>query len=121
MIVKLDTEGSEPFVVKGMKKLMDTRPVTFITEYSPSNFRPQHENEYLNVLLQTHELIDIGALQGAESGCERQGFLIPAEQLDEYVEYVKQRSSGWVDILALPRSLPHVEELLALVSNKVPF
>ena len=121
VIAKLDTEGSEPLIVEGMKKMMETKPVTFITEYSPSNFPPQHEKEYLEVLLQTYTLIDIGALQGAESGCERQGFQIPAERLDEYVEYVKQQSFGWVDILALPRNLSHIEELLSLVSDKAPF
>lgn len=121
LIVKLDTEGSEPFVVEGMKGLMKETPLTLITEYSPSNFQPQREKEYLNMLLRTYELIDIGALQGAESGCERQGFQISAERLDEYVEYVKVQPSGWADILALPRNLPYVEELLCLVSPTMPF
>lgn len=121
IIAKLDTEGSEPQIVEGMQSLMAHHPLAFFTEYSPYNFTFEHEQDYLKLLLQTHDLIDIGALQGAESGCERQAFLIPAERLGAYTQYLKQQATGWADVLALPRTLPHAEELLEKVSSQTPF
>ncbi len=121
VIAKLDTEGSEPLILEGMRELMDHRPLSFITEYSPYNFAPEHELEFLRMLLQEHEVLDIGALQGAESGCERQAFRLSVGKLEQYPNYLRRQASGWADLLVLPQNLPYVEELLEKATAATPF
>lgn len=121
IIAKLDTEGSEPDVIEGMRTLFAEHPLTFITEYSPYNFSQDHEADFLNTLLETHVLIDIGALQGSEAGCKRQGFIIADSNLCQYIAYLKSQVGGWADILAIPKALPNKEKILQLASIGTPF
>ena len=121
IIAKLDTEGSEPDVIEGMKTLFAKHPLTFITEYSPHNFAQGHEADFLTILLETHELIDIGALQGSEAGCTRQGFIITRPSLDQYISRLKNQEAGWADILAIPKTLPNKQKILQLASIGTPF
>lgn len=121
VVAKMDTEGSEPFILEGMRKIIEAHPMTFITEYNPYNFAENYGIDHLNYLLNGNYLIDIGELQGAERGCEREAFVIPEARLAEYVEYIKRKDSVWADILVLPHTLPFVEELLSLVSGECPF
>lgn len=115
LIIKIDVEGSEPSVLQGMRQTLTSKLVSFIFEYSPYNF-DQKTNfglDFLQEIAKTHLLIFIGKLEGVALGSGWTCCRMSSNQLPKFTQHVAEKVEGaWCDLLALPKNLPALKELL---------
>jgi len=114
LIAKIDVEGSERRVLRGMRDTLQSRLVSFIFEYGPHNYSQESGRglDFLREVTKTHRLILIGWLEGAGIGSNQQCLQLNPKQLPKFAQYVNENWGTWVDLLALPKNLPGLDELL---------
>lgn len=122
LVVKVDTQGAEWEVWKGMQRLVQSRPVTLMTEFTPWTFEGRAQpTQFLRELAEHFHIVDINRKNMAGSFEETAEtpaafHVITAELFDAFTQSVAESSSGWTDLLCIPRLLPQSEDLLAAVT-----
>ena len=108
LVVKIDTQGAEWEVWKGMQRLIGDGPVTFLTEFTPWTFDGRAApSEFLREISRTHELIDIRPKNMAGSFIDS-GVVehLSMRTIEAFETRVRGSQQGWTDVLCIPRSLP---------------
>ena len=109
IILKVDTEGAEYEILKGMQKALRERCIVSIWEFQPgflsSRIRPEY---FLAFISKDSYLLDIGQ----EHVNRTEATLIDADRFSEFVDRIFSREDAWTDILVVPRKLPNVGNLL---------
>jgi FkbM family methyltransferase len=111
LVAKVDTQGAEWEVIRGMRDLIATGPVTLLSEFTPWTFEGRAAPEdFLALLAQTHIVIGLTPLNLSGSFApENKG-----QRVDDHVAFtdaVRSSKAGWTDILCLPLQLPNVDRL----------
>jgi FkbM family methyltransferase len=101
-LAKIDTQGAEPGVLAGMRKLIAAQPVTMVLEFTPCRVVLQMPPElFIDELLLTHAIFDLGSSRDR---------LRLVEDATAFTRDVWSRQ--FADILAVPRNLPGYEEVV---------
>ena len=114
LIAKIDVEGSERRVLHGMRETLKSKMISYIFEYGPHNYSQESGQglDFLQEVSRTHQLILVGWLEGTGIGSSQQCLQISPEQLPKFAQYVSDHWGVWVDLLALPKNLPGMDEIL---------
>jgi len=110
LVVKIDTQGAEYRVLRGMKTIRSERLVTFVIEFTPHALRSDVEpHELLAALCQTSFVIDLDIMR------DKRPKLIDPSQCREFAQQIADTPAGWTDLLVIPRDLPDAETLVSQV------
>lgn len=100
VVLKVDTEGAEPAVLRGAGRLIGGRPCALQLEFTPSGFGAavgeQSPVSYLRHLMADFHLFDIGR---EHSGAR----LIAGEGIEDFIREIAEHPAGWTDLVALDR------------------
>jgi len=114
-VVKVDTQGAEWEVWRGMQGTVASRPVTVMTEFTPWTFEGRaHPSTFLREISARYHLIDLRPrnMSGGVDETALDCFRVPPEHIDRFVELVAGSSCGWTDLLCIPRAPSWSEDLL---------
>lgn len=106
VIIKIDTQGAEPAVFKGMKEVRHNRHTTAIFEFTPHALRSRMEPiDFLKLLGAEGRLLDLPQEEN-----------LPFREIrpNEYADFVleiDQRQGMYTDILVVANKLPGAESL----------
>lgn len=117
LVVKIDTEGNDWQVIKGLEKLIPQQVVMIIVEYTPALMRKYIEpEEVLSYLNEKYLLLNMLTL----TPCPYWKCSLIGEEIDSFKEFAQQVegfSRGWTDVLAIRRDLPNLDKLIAKLTN----
>lgn len=117
LVVKIDTEGNDWQVIKGLEKLIPQQVVMIIVEYTPALMRKYIEpEEILSYLNEEYLLLNMLTL----TPCPYWKCSLIGEEIDSFKEFAQQVekfSRGWTDVLAIRRDLPNLDKLIAKLTN----
>jgi FkbM family methyltransferase len=114
LILKIDTQGAEPEVFDGMKRLLQERLVTIITEYTPHAIQSRvNPNEWLRGLATDFAVYDAGERAVVLGQKHR----LPKVQLEGFAERVNAKPSQYTDLLLIPRRLPGFDVLVQRIEQ----
>ena len=109
LILKVDTEGAEYEILKGMQETLSNRHVASIWEFQPSFLSTRIDPSlFLEYVSKDAYLFDIGQDHIEETSVKQ----IRRVDIDSFVQEVLSKSNPWTDILVLPRELPGVNVFL---------
>lgn len=112
-LIKIDTEGYECNVLKGLLKTMETKPCIFVLEFWPWTLDYQiNGQKYGDYLTENFIIIDID-----NSVLPKKFDLIEPDNFLEFAQAIKSSSRRCTDILCLPKSLPDVNILVDQISR----
>ena len=104
--MKIDTQGAEHEVFRGMDRLMNRQFVAGITEFTPSGLRTRVDpEEFLSRLLRKHFVYQVSI---SDAVCEQ----IVSHGVKDFVSSVENSSRYWTDLICFPQKLPAVQELI---------
>lgn len=111
IVVKLDTQGAEPGILRGFRETLGRIPVTLLTEFSPGAADPRERPaEMTRSLLATHDLFDVHTSRDRFDP-------IDAADTERHVAAVLSRPAPWTDLIALPRNAPWSNSLAARLES----
>jgi FkbM family methyltransferase len=118
LIVKVDTQGAEFEVFQGMRESIAQGLVTSLTEFTPhaliSRVNPA---QWLAGLIHDFEVFDIADTE-IYLGPGRRLHPVEAPAIEAFVAAVRERPSGYTDLLLLPRALPGLDDLRKRISTE---
>lgn len=107
LIIKIDTQGGEVEVFRGMDRTMRTRHVAAITEFTPWALATRtNPADWLRQFVADYCIYDVSEWPKCCLGAEI------AEPIESFVSAVSARASGYTDLLLLKRDLPGLDDLL---------
>jgi FkbM family methyltransferase len=110
VFIKIDTQGAEYEVFKGLGALMTEGMTAGITEYTPWALASRIDPlTFLEKLVSTHLVLNLG--------CDHRPDIDPllsieAIGLSNFSKAIDDSPSRWTDLLFIPRNLPGLAELL---------
>jgi FkbM family methyltransferase len=114
LILKIDTQGAEPEVFDGMKRLRQDRLMTIITEYTPHAIQSRvSPNDWLRGFAEDFAIYDAGERAVVLGQKHR----LPKVQLDGFAERVNAKPSQYTDLLLIPLKLPGFDELVRRIEQ----
>jgi len=118
LIMKIDTEGAEPLVFRGMERARASRPVTAIMEFCPGPMTTLMDPEkFLEWVSEDCDLFDLRAGEPDGSvGIQH----VRRDDIHDLTQNVLNSASGWTDLLLIPQQLPGAAELAARISGSAP-
>ena len=104
--VKIDVQGAEPFVLNGMRELIEDHPVSIMMEFTPWALRQSGVDpvQLLSDFVATHHIFDIGFHR------ER---MIEVVDIPALLHRVDSAQPWWTDLLLVPFSVRDEDTLLA--------
>ena len=110
-IIKIDTQGAEWLVWKGLREQLTHRSLSMVMELTPWALEPTvRTGQFLQEVLQHFYVIDLGNA--------RQRFApVTQENLDERLNDVRREAPYWSDILCISRSLVSAQRLINRISE----
>ncbi len=119
LVVKIDTEGNDWFVIQGMNKLIPQQVAIIIMEYTPTLLQEFIEPEdVLNYLNQEYLLLNMLTFTPYPYWrCSLIGEDL--NSFKKFAQQVKEFSRGWTDVLALRRNLPNLNLLTTRLTNNM--
>jgi len=116
VIAKIDTQGGEVEVLKGMEETIRNRFCTLIAEFVPHAVVTRVEPAaWLAGLCQEFHVLDVGE-QDFYRGPVHPLPRIEIGQAETFVQTVDEKPSRHTDLLLIPKKLPNAEGLLDRVS-----
>lgn len=119
LVIKIDTEGNDWFVIQGMNKLIPQQVAIIIMEYTPTLLQkfiePEDVLNYLNgeyLLLNMLTFTPYPYWRCSLIGEDMNSF-------KKFAQQVKEFSRGWTDVLALRRNLPNLNLLTTRLTNNL--
>lgn len=110
-IVKIDTQGGEPEVLKGMRRMMETYSTTMLMEFAPHALQTRVQPiEWLAQLSNEYALYEIRDIDIFLSPAHH---VNPIRELGQFVAELTMRSEPYTDLLCLPKKLPGLDSLQA--------
>jgi len=108
LIIKIDTQGADYEVFKGMKKTLENKYVTFVIEFTPwavkNSIDPQN---FLEILGSCSYIIDIQSFT-----------LVKDSEYKDFVKKIDNSQSKWTDLLVIPSKLPNSLSLVNRLIEK---
>jgi hypothetical protein len=112
--VKVDTQGAEWEVWRGLQRTSASLAVTIMTEFTPWTFSGRAEPAaFLREVSEQYDIIHLrpknlaGAFREAEAPFRR----VPAGSFEEFTNTIAGSACGWTDLLCIPRKLPGCGDL----------
>ncbi len=107
LIIKIDTEGLEPLIIKDIKEVLEKHKTILVFEFTPSHFdRRESAADFINEILQDFLLFDI-----FYAICPTRLIEIKAENLANFITYVEHTEYAYTDVLCIPRKLDGLDHL----------
>lgn len=117
LIIKIDTEGYEHNVLKGMTTTIETKLCILVLEFWPWTLDYKiDQQKYGDYLLEKFILIDIN-----NSEFPQKFNIITANNFVTFTEEIKSSPRGCTDVLCLPKNLANVNDLankISIISKK---
>ena len=103
-VVKIDVQGAEPLVIRGMETLLNTHPTAMLFEYTPWAIREsgQDPTALLFKLMETHSLFDVGY---------NREHVLQILEPQRMTFDVDTTSPYWRDILAVPYDVREFDDI----------
>ncbi|MBL8230315.1 MAG: FkbM family methyltransferase [Bryobacterales bacterium] len=112
LIVKLDTQGAEPEVFRGMRYALASRLVTCVSEFVPEAIGTRTDPaEWLRRLAEDFLVFDI-IDNDMYIKPSHKLFHIPEERVRAFVSEVARRSPAYTDVVLVPKQLPAIGSLV---------
>lgn len=109
LLLKVDTQGGEIEVWKGLDRCRRDRLVMGAFEFTPSALETRvSPAAWLADLMQEHHVMDLPKPSAGMSS----GRLLGETDCEDFAREVAQGKAGWTDILVIPRTLPGIDTLL---------
>lgn len=106
-VAKIDTQGAEPAVIAGAKRLMSQRRHAMILEFTPHALQSQvNPVDFAAQFFSDHEVFDLSHAR------ERVGRL-KSNEVNAFVESVFRSPSGYTDLLLLAKGFEPCERVVA--------
>jgi FkbM family methyltransferase len=117
LLLKVDTQGAEIEVWKGLERCRRDRLVMGNFEFTPTALETRiSPGDWLNELMREHRVLDLhpgtGNMLAYPSGTGAGLRLLAETDCGAFAREVAQRKCGWTDVLLIPRGLPGVDALL---------
>ncbi len=107
LIIKIDTEGLEPLIIKDIKEILEKHKTILVFEFTPSQFdRPVSATDFIKEMLKDFLLFDI-----FYAVCPTRLIEINAENPANFVTYVENTEYAYTDVLCIPRKLDGLDHL----------
>jgi FkbM family methyltransferase len=113
LLLKVDTQGAEIEVWKGLERCRHDGLVLGKFEFTPTALETRIvPGDWLAELMREHHVLDLHSGTGADSETAAGLRLLAQADCGTFAQEVAERGGGWTDVLVIPRSLPGVDALL---------
>jgi FkbM family methyltransferase len=111
LVVKIDAEGNDWPVIKGMGDLIPAVALAIFVEFVPRYMSDgMHAREVLAFLCRNHTLLNMRTVD--QSLRWMYDSVVHADEIDAFTERVAQSPAGWTDIAAISKYTPQHDALV---------